>query len=165
MDNGIPGCVLASNDVITSFLAPESGSGEGQLLICQSLCRPPKPAAQRLLGIGTTANLRRDRPLGKKPWEVYRPRGVAHQAQEAVGVEDKVCLGGGAVADEGVHAADLEVAGDDLQVVVQALQLRLPQFHLYVLRDQVNRHLILHPGRHDISTSECHQSDFQHNSV
>ncbi len=43
---------------------------------------------------------------------------AAHQAQEAVGVENKVGLGGGAVTDEGVHAADLEIAGYDLQIVV-----------------------------------------------
>ena len=69
-----------------------------------------------------------------------------HQAEEAVGVEDEVGLGGGAVADEGVHAADLEVGGHELQVVVDAAQLRLLQLHADVLRDQVDRHLILLPA-------------------
>ena len=73
------------------------------------------------------------------------------QAEEAVGVEDKVGLGGGAVADEGVHAPDLEVAGHQLQVAVDAPQLRLLQLHADVLRDQVNRHLILLPAGEQMS--------------
>lgn len=83
----------------------------------------------------------------------------AHQAQEAVCIEDEVGLGGGAVANKGVHAANLEVAGHDLQVVVQALQLWLPQLHLYVLRYQVNSHLILHPDGQlsSLSVGSCTQ--------
>jgi hypothetical protein len=49
------------------------------------------------------------------------------QAQQAVGVEDEVGGGGAAVADDGVHAADLKVAGDDLQVVEDAPQVVLLQ--------------------------------------
>ena len=66
----------------------------------------------------------------------------AHQAQQAIGVKDKVVGGGLAVADDGVHAPDLEVGGDDLQVAVDAAQVRLLQLHADVLRDQLDRHLV-----------------------
>ena len=38
----------------------------------------------------------------------------AYQPEQAVRVEDKVVGGGVAIADDGVHAPRLEVAGDDL---------------------------------------------------
>jgi hypothetical protein len=50
-----------------------------------------------------------------------------NQAQQTVGIENKVGGGGGAVTDDGVHSADLEVAGDDLQVVEDAPQVVLLQ--------------------------------------
>ena len=49
------------------------------------------------------------------------------QAQQAVGVEDEVGAGGGAVPDDGVHAPYLKVAGYDLQVVEDAPQVVLLQ--------------------------------------
>ncbi len=38
-----------------------------------------------------------------------------HQPQQSVGVEHKVGVVRGVVPDDGVHAADLEVGGDDLR--------------------------------------------------
>ena len=50
------------------------------------------------------------------------------------------------VTYERVHAPDLKVAGHQLQVVVDALQVWLLQLHADVLCDQVNRHHILIPA-------------------
>ena len=69
-----------------------------------------------------------------------------HQAEEAVGIEYKVGLGGGPVTDEGVHAADLEVGGHDFKVVVDTPQLWLLQLHPDVLGDQVYGYLVLLPA-------------------
>jgi hypothetical protein len=73
-------------------------------------------------------------------------RGGAHQAQQAVCVEHKVSVVGGVVADDCVHAADLEVGGDDLQVWVDAAQVVLLQLHADVLRDQVNGNHVVAPA-------------------
>ncbi len=68
-----------------------------------------------------------------------------HQAKQAVCVENEVCCFGFPVTDDGVHAPDLEVGGDDLQVVINAAQVRLLQLHADVLCDQINGHHILIP--------------------
>lgn len=67
-------------------------------------------------------------------WETYAAVGMIAAAtcfhdepQQPVSVEHEVGRGRGAVADDGVHAADLEVAGDDLQVVEDAPQVVLLQ--------------------------------------
>ena len=44
----------------------------------------------------------------------YKAPGATHQAQQAVGIKHKVGVVRGVVPDDGVHAADLEVGGDDL---------------------------------------------------
>lgn len=49
------------------------------------------------------------------------------------------------VADNGVHSLDLEVAGNDLQVGVDALQLGLLQLGADVFNNQVDRHQIIAP--------------------
>lgn len=45
------------------------------------------------------------------------------QAEQSIGIEDKVCLVGVDVTDDGVHASDLVVAGNDFQVVVDPAQV------------------------------------------
>lgn len=49
------------------------------------------------------------------------------------------------VTDDGVHASDLKVAGNDLQVVVDAFEIWLLQLQANVLRDQVNGNVIVNP--------------------
>ena len=48
-----------------------------------------------------------------------------HQTKQPVCIEDKVCLVGVDVSDDGVHASYLVVAGDDLQVMEDSAQVRL----------------------------------------
>ena len=50
------------------------------------------------------------------------------------------------ISHNGVHAPDLEVAGDDLEVGVDAPEVRLLQLHADVLSDEVNRHNVLVPA-------------------
>ena len=45
-----------------------------------------------------------------------------------------------------MHAADLEVGGDDLEVGVDAAQVVLLQLHADVLRDEVDRHHVVAPA-------------------
>mmetsp|Transcript_2300 Transcript_2300/g.4679 ORF Transcript_2300/g.4679 Transcript_2300/m.4679 type:complete len:368 (+) Transcript_2300:929-2032(+) len=66
-----------------------------------------------------------------------------HQADEAVGVEHKVRLGGVAVADGGVHAARLVVAREHVQVGVDAAQVVLPELGLDVLHNQIDGHHVV----------------------
>ena len=66
-----------------------------------------------------------------------------HQPQQAICIKDKVVGGGLVVAYERVHAPDLEVAGHQLQVVIDAPQVWLLQLHADVFGDQVNGHHIL----------------------
>ena len=46
-----------------------------------------------------------------------------HQPEQSVCIEDKVGLVGVDIADDGVHASYLVVAGNDLQVVVNSAQV------------------------------------------
>ena len=49
----------------------------------------------------------------------------AYQSKQPVCIEDKVCLVGVDISDDGVHASYLIVAGDDLQVVEDSAQIGL----------------------------------------
>jgi hypothetical protein len=61
-----------------------------------------------------------------------------HQPQQAVRIEDKVRLVRVAIADDGVHAPDLEVGRREVKVVVDAPQIVLLQLQADMLRDQVD---------------------------
>ena len=52
-----------------------------------------------------------------------------------------------------IARAHLEVAGQDLQVAVDAAQVGLLQLHADVLRDELNRHHVLLPASMPHSTS------------
>lgn len=50
---------------------------------------------------------------------------TSYQSEQPICVEDKVCLVGVDIAYDGMHAPDLIVAGDDLQVVEDPAQIWL----------------------------------------
>lgn len=92
--------------------------------------------------------------------EVLRQKG-SHQAQKAVSIEDKVgrlCV---PVANDGVHAPDLEVGRNDFQVGVYPPQIWLLQLHLDMLRYQVDRNHILIPSSHpqQSTTLSCYSAN------
>ena len=76
-----------------------------------------------------------------------------HEADEAVGVENKVVARSHLVPDDGVHPPDLKVAGQQLQIAEDAAQILLAQLDADVLHDEVDGHAVLaaRPGNDDVS--------------
>lgn len=73
---------------------------------------------------------------------------LTYQAQQPVSIEDEVGLLGMLVPDEGVHSSDLEIRGDDFQIVVDAAEVMLLQLHADVLCDEIDRDYVgLLPAR------------------
>lgn len=68
-----------------------------------------------------------------------------HQSQQSICVKHKVIRLCGAVPYNGVHPPDLEIRGDDFQIVVNTLELRLLKFQSDVFRDEIDCYIIVHP--------------------